>query len=115
MNSYDTACALAKEIRDSALYKDYLSAKEKAFGEEMNRNLYKQFVEISRQIQAQQFAGQAPTDQQKEQFNRLMGVLSLNADVGAFMALELRVNQMLSDVFKIIGDAVDLQLDFLKE
>jgi cell fate (sporulation/competence/biofilm development) regulator YlbF (YheA/YmcA/DUF963 family) len=113
MNSYDTAYALAREMRESEVYQSYVAAKEKAFEKELNRDLYKQFVQVSREVQAAQFAGQPVSEELQTRFGQLMGVLSLNADVTAFMMTEHRLNQMMSDIFKILADAVDLDLGFL--
>jgi cell fate (sporulation/competence/biofilm development) regulator YlbF (YheA/YmcA/DUF963 family) len=76
MQSYDTAYALAKEMRESELYKSYCAAKEKAFETELNRGLYKQFLQVSREIQAAQFANQPISEEVQQKFNQLMGILA---------------------------------------
>ncbi len=113
MNSYDTAYQLAREMRESEIYQSYCAAKEKAFEKELNRDLYKQYIQIAREIQAAQFANQSIPEDVQTRFNQLMGILALNADLGAFMMAEHRINQMMSDIFKILADAVDLDLGFL--
>ena len=115
MQNYDKAYELAREMHESDLYKNYCAAKEKAFANELNRDLYKKFVSISRAVNAAQLAGQQPSEELQQQFNQLMSVLALNLDVSNFMMAEHLLNQMMSDVFKILADAVDLNLDFLEQ
>lgn len=115
MQNYDKAHELAREMRDSELYKNYCAAKEKAFENELNRDLYKKFAEMSRAVNAAQLAGQQPGEELQQQFNQMMSLLSLNEDVMNFMMAEHMLNQMMSDVFKILAEAVDLNLDFLDQ
>ena len=48
MNNYDTAYELARQMRESEIYKSYCAAKERAFEKELNRDLYKQYIVIAR-------------------------------------------------------------------
>ncbi len=115
MKSYDTAYALAREIRDSEIYREYMTAKDKAFANEMNRNLYKRFIQISTEIQEAQFSGKQVSEEQQMELKQLLGVLSLNADVNSFIIIEQRLRQILSDIFKILTDSLDFSLAFLKD
>jgi cell fate (sporulation/competence/biofilm development) regulator YlbF (YheA/YmcA/DUF963 family) len=114
MNNYDTAYQLSREMRESDEYRAYCAAKENAFEKQLNRDLYRQFIQISREIQAAQFANQSIPEETQAKFNQLIGFLSLNAELGEFMMAEHRMNQMMGDVFKILADAVDLDLGFLE-
>ena len=60
-------------------------------------------------------AGQEPSAELVEQYNKLMSVLSLNTDVQDFMLAEHRLNQMIGDIFKILADAVQVDLSFLED
>ncbi|MBE5780597.1 MAG: YlbF family regulator [Clostridiales bacterium] len=115
MISYDKAYELARELKSSEEYRVYTQAKAKAFENEMNKNLYKEMKNISYAINAAYLAGQQPDGELSEKYQKLMGVLSLNSDVMAFMQAEYRINQMMTDVFKILSEAVDLRLDFMAE
>lgn len=115
MKNYDTAYALAREMRESELYQSYLAAKEKAFEKQINRDLYKQFMQISNEIQEAQFTGKQISEQTQEKFKQLMGVLSLNAEVNAFILAEQRLRQTLNDIFKILTDTLDFSLEFLRD
>ena len=57
-------------------------------------------------------AGQPVTDEMQQQYQQLMGVLSLNTELTNFMLAEHRLNQLMSDIFKILADAVQMDLGF---
>ena len=40
-------------------------------------------------------------------------VVQFNRDVSDFLQAEYRINQMMNDIFRILGDAVDLDLSFM--
>ncbi len=111
MKNYDTAYALAREIRESELYQQFLAAKEKAFEKEMNRDLYKQFMQISTEIQQLYFAGQQASEEQQTKYKQLLDVLSLNPDVQAYIMIDQRIHQMLNDIIKILTDDLDFSLE----
>ena len=48
MQNYDKAYELAKEIKESEVYQSYLKAKEEAFSNELNKNLYDKYTELTR-------------------------------------------------------------------
>ena len=48
----------------------------------------------------------------QQQYQQLMGVLSLNTELTNFMLAEHRLNQLMSDIFKILADAVQMDLGF---
>ena len=62
MQNYDKAYELAKEIKESEVYQSYLKAKEEAFSNELNKNLYDKYTELTRQVMGAQMAGQPVTD-----------------------------------------------------
>ncbi|MBQ9988695.1 MAG: YlbF family regulator [Clostridia bacterium] len=115
MQNYDKAYELARQMRSSETYQAYLKARDAAFENQMNKEIYKKYVEISRTVTALQMSGQQVDEKLQAEFNQLVGVLSLNGDMMAFLLAEHKLNQMIGDVFKIIGDAVEINLDFLKD
>ena len=115
MQNYDKAYELARLIKDSDEYKQYCAAKEKAFEQEMNRDLYKQYRALSMTVNAAIMAGQEIDEESKQKFQQLTGLLALSPDVNEFMLAEHRLNTMMGDIFKILTDAIDLELDFLQD
>ena len=50
-----------------------------------------------------------------EKLKKLGELLAFNKDVAAFFAAEYKFQTLISDVYRIIGDACDMGLDFLNE
>lgn len=107
---YDKAHELAKLISQSEEYKSVKELKDRLFEDDVNKQVYNQYKQTSMAVSAAYMQNQQPEPELQEEYNRLMSVLSLNADMTNFIMAEFRLNQLLGDVFKIIGDAVDLRM-----
>lgn len=115
MKNYDKAYELAKDIQESEEYAVYCKLKDEVFEEEINRNLYKQYRQLSMEANAAMMAGQKFSEETEAKFKHLTGLLAMNPKVNEFMMAEHRVNQVMGDIFKILADAVQLDLDFLQD
>lgn len=106
MNVYDTANKLAQELRQSEEYVNYKMAKEAL---NLNQELKKQIQEFEEvrynaQISAMQ-TGKSDEEQAKKMQDLYMELIE-NADAKNYLEAEMKFNIVLSDVNKIIGDAV---------
>lgn len=115
MINYDKAHELAKEIQKSEEYAEYCRLRDEVFEEELNRNLYKQYRELGMAVNAAMMANQPIGEETEEKFKQLTGLLALNPKVNEFMMAEHGINQAMGDIFKILADAVQLELDFLQD
>lgn len=111
MNVYDTANRLAKELKESEEYVNYKMAKETL---KLNPDLKKKIDEFENarydaQVTAMQ-TGKADEEKTKK-MQELYIELYENQDAAKFFDAETKFNLVLSDVNKIIGDAV---MDVLK-
>lgn len=110
VNVHDYAHSLARALKESPEHKAFQAARErirgKAAAEQMVADFHKKQVEL----QTQALQGKEPTAEQKESLERLYGVLQGNPDVAAFLAAEQRLSVLLNDVYKILGDALDLDM-----
>jgi cell fate (sporulation/competence/biofilm development) regulator YlbF (YheA/YmcA/DUF963 family) len=106
MNVYDTANTLAREIKQSEEYINYKMAKEVL---DLNIELKKKIQEFEQarydaQIVIMQ-TGKADEEKNKK-MQELYIELIENQDAKRFFDTETKFNTMLSDVNKIIGDAI---------
>ena len=111
MNIYDTANKLAQEIRQSEEYMNYKMAKE-------TLNLKPDLKKKIEEFEAARYDAQVTTmqtgknDEEKtKKMQQLYIELFEDADAAKFFEAETKFNIILSDVNKIIGDAV---IDVLK-
>lgn len=112
---YDAAHALANEMRASEEYTNYCAAKEKAFEDDMSKDLYNQFKKLSMTVNAAVMAGQQLDEETQQKYQQMLSLLSLNPKLNEFMIAEHRLNLLIGDVFKILADAVEMDLSFLGE
>ena len=111
MNVYDTANKLAQELKNSEEYVNYKMAKETL---NLNTELKKKIQEFeTARYDAQITAMQTgKNDEEKtKKMQQLYIELYENPDASKFFDEETKFNIILSDVNKIIGDAV---MDVLK-
>ncbi len=112
---YDKAHDLAKEIKSSDDYKEYARLKEIVTADDKTKVLLADYKKIQLEAQASVLTGGEPSAETMDKLKKLGEVLQFNPDVSEYFAAEYKFQTVVSDVYKIIGDACDLGLDFLKE
>ncbi|MBR3271509.1 MAG: YlbF family regulator [Clostridia bacterium] len=110
---YDNARKLADELKNSEEYRAYRAAKERAFQNDSTKNLIAEYHKLQRKTQASVLGGE--TNQElMQQLQKLGEVLQFDADAAAFLMAEYRLNTMLGDVYKILAEAIDIDLSALE-
>ena len=64
------------------------------------------------QLQMQSIGGQTDNDA-VSRFQQIASLLAMNSDVMAYLMSEMRLQQMMGDVFKILSEASGMNMDFL--
>ena len=82
---YDKANELAKLLKESDEFREYKTTKEKAFENDTTASLIKEY----------------------HKFQKIGELLQLNQDASAFLFAEYRLNRVVSDIYKIIAEAID--------
>ncbi len=112
---YDKAHELANEIKKSADYKAYARLKEIVSADEKTKALLADYKKLQLEAQAGFLAGQQPSEESMDKLKKLGEVLAFNPDVTAFFAAEYRFQTIMSDVYKILGDACGFGFDLFSE
>ncbi len=112
---YDKAHELANEIKKSADYKEYARLKEIVSADEKTKALLADYKKLQLEAQAGFLAGQQPSEESMDKLKKLGEVLAFNPDVTAFFAAEYRFQTIMSDVYKILGDACGFGFDLFSE
>lgn len=115
MYVYDKANELAKALSESEEYKSYRAAKEKVDKSSSAKDILNDFKKRQFELQAMQLSGQKPDESKLSQIQSLYQVIILNPDIAEYLKAEFTFNQMFSDIYNIIGKAVDLDLSFLDQ
>jgi len=114
VNVHDYAHSLARALKESQEHKAFLAAKSRITGKATAEKLIADFHKKQMELQAQVLQGKELTQEQQEGLQRLYAVLAQDADIRDYLAAEQRLGTLLSDVYKIIGEAVEADLSFGK-
>ena len=109
---YDKARELAKMLASSEEYKAYQDAQARAFANETTKALLKEYHALRIRAQASAVSGKKD-DECMERLQKIGEVLQLNKDASDYLIAEYRLNIMLGDVYKILAEGLDLNLDVL--
>lgn len=115
MYVYDRANSLAQDIKESSEYKEYKALKDEIFQDETTKNLVRQYKKLQFEAQTQMMSGKQPDAEIMDKIKKLNDVLVFNSKVNEFFIAEYKFNTLISDIYRIIGEACDVDVDFLKE
>lgn len=112
MNFYDKVDELIRSLKDTSEYREFLSLKSKIKSDDKLYNLMKEFKEKQ---QKQQFdylnTGKIDENMQKELEN-LYSIIIQNNDMRSMLEYEMRINVLLADMQKSIGDSIKEIIEF---
>lgn len=114
-NVYDHVHILAKSIQQSVEYKQYKAAKDILIKNEDQKKRIYDFKRRQFMIQSEQFSGKQVEEGRLKELQSSYATLMLDPIIADFMQAELKFTQMISDVYKIINDAVEIDLDFMQQ
>ncbi|WP_069649449.1 YlbF family regulator [Caloranaerobacter ferrireducens] len=110
MNVYDAAHNLARAIKNSDEYKEYLRKQEKVFANEKTKEMVIDFRKKTMEIQMEQMTGKEVSKERLEQLKRLEEIIMNNPVIHEFFMAEMRFGQMMSDIYKILGESINIDL-----
>ena len=115
MNPYDQAHALARALRESDEYREYMRLKETAYDDSTNKALLDEYKKLQFRLQARLAAGESMPQEDMQRLTQIGALLQFNPDVSAYLMAEFRFQRMLSDIFKILADVAGIDLDMLAQ
>ena len=115
MNPYDEAHALAKALKESEEYREYMRLKETAYDDGTNKALLDEYKKLQFRMQAKLAAGESMPQDDMQRLTQIGALLQFNPDVSAYLMAEFRFQRMLSDIFKILADVAGVDLDMLAQ
>ncbi|MBE5807550.1 MAG: YlbF family regulator [Clostridiales bacterium] len=115
MNPYDQAHALARAIRESEEYTEMERLKAVARESSTNASLLDEYKRLQFRFQAKAAAGETMPEDDVKRMTQIGTLLQFNQDVSAYLLAEFRFQRMLSDIFKILAETADVDLDMLMQ
>lgn len=112
---YTNAHRLANDIKQSEEYQTYHGMKDSVMADETTAALIKEYKKLQVKLQMGAVAGHQPDETDMQRFQGITSLLFTNPDVSRFMLAEMRLQQALADIFKIINDAAGVDFGFPTE
>ena len=109
---YSTTYRLAQEIRDSEEYTTYHDLKETVMAEDTTAALIREYRKLQLSIQMSAMSGNTPDQEEMQRFSGISSLLFSKPEVSRFMLSEMRLQQALADIFKILTEAADVEMAF---
>lgn len=110
INVHDYAHNLARALKECPEHKAYLAARAKVRARPTAEQMVADFHKRQMELQALSMEGKEPTEQQREALQQFYAVLQTDADVREYLHAEQRLSVLLSDIYRILGDALELDL-----
>lgn len=109
MTVQEKARELAAQLKASEEYISYSALKEQAFKSDTTRALVKEYHSLQMRAQAASIKGERDEDA-LNQLTRIGEVLQFNKEAAEYLMAEFKLNKMLGDVYKILAEAVEVDL-----
>lgn len=106
MNPYDKVHELVRAMKDSDEVKEYIAIKEEVYKDEKSKELIKEFREKQMEVQSLLMQGKEAEAEKMEKLKNLYQILASNVKIKEFFDKEVKVDVMLSDIYKIISEGL---------
>ena len=107
---YSTAHRLAQEIRQSEEYQTYHGLKDTVMADETTAALIKEYKKLQVKLQMGAVAGHQPDGEDMQRFSGISTLLFSKPEVRDYLLAEMRLQQALADIFRIVTEAADVDM-----
>ena len=107
---YSSTYKLAQDIRDSEEYKTYHELKDSVMNDETTAALIKEYRKLQMTLQMSAMTGQSADADIMQRFSGLSTLLFSKQEVSDYLMAEMRLQQMMADIFKIVTEAADVDV-----
>ncbi len=113
---YSKAHELARDIRESEEYQTYARLKEIVFADDTNKTLLTEYKKMQTKLQMAAISQSSGHEEEMQRFSQLTSLLFASQEVSGYLLAEMRLQQVMGDIFKILTDAsgLDFQLPGLE-
>lgn len=106
MNPYDKVHELVRAIKESDEVKNYTKIKEELYADDKNKEMIKNFRDMQTEVQSLLMQGKEAEAEKMEKLQNLYQILASNVRIKEFFDKEVKVDVMLSDIYKIISEGL---------
>ncbi|HPF87287.1 MAG TPA: YlbF family regulator [Candidatus Limiplasma sp.] len=101
---------LAAAIRQSDEYQAYKQLKDAVMADETNKVLINEYQRLQTKLQMAAVTGADSTQEDVQRFQQLSALLMMNGSISQYFLAQIRLQQMMSEVFQTITQAADLEI-----
>lgn len=106
MAANDLAHELARTLKESDEFKQFLKSKEKVMSDINNHKMIREFQLRQWEIRDAQMLEAEISEEKQQELERLYSLVSLNPTAREYLEAEFEVSRMVNDIQKIIGEAI---------
>lgn len=106
VNVYDTANRLAYEIKESEEYKTYKRIKDIVMSDPDKKKKISEFEQLRYEVQLNQYTGEQKDEEKAQKLAKMYEELIADNQIKEFFDLEVKFNVMITDINKIIAEAI---------
>ncbi len=108
---YSSTYRLAQDIRDSEEYRTYHELKDSVMSDETTAALIREYRKLQVKLQMAAASGSSADTEDMQRFSGISALLFSKPEVSNFLLSELRMQQALADIFKIVTEAADIEFN----
>jgi cell fate (sporulation/competence/biofilm development) regulator YlbF (YheA/YmcA/DUF963 family) len=106
--TYDKAHELARALKESDEYKEYQKAKQAILGNDAALSILKEYQRKRLEYDMGLLAGKEPDPSKKQEIDKISEIVSMHGAVKRFLEAEQRIMVMMTDIQRILTDALSL-------
>jgi len=110
MAANDLAHELARTLKESDEFKQFLKSKEKVMSDANNHKMIREFQLKQWEIREAQMLETEISEERQQELERLYSLVSLNPAAREYLEAEFEVSRMVNDIQKIIGEAIQVAM-----
>ena len=107
---YSSTYRLAQDIRDSEEYRTYHELKKSVMEDETTAALIREYRKLQVTIQVGAMSGSPASAGDTQRFSGISTLLFSKPEVSQFLLSEMRLQQALGDIFRIVTEAADIDM-----
>ena len=112
MNFYDKVHELVRSFKDTEEYKKYTELKNEIKKEDKEAKMLKDFKEKQTKMQMAYIESGKTDDNMQKELENIYSLLIQSERVRSFLEAEIRLNVLLADMQKIIGEGIKDIVEF---
>ncbi len=111
MNVFDIAHQLAKSLKESNEYKTFKELEKKMKSNPSIKSMMEDFRKSQFEVQNVQMRGQQVDEDKLNKLQELSTLIMKEPTISEYVKAEVRFTQMLTDIYKILGESVEFNIN----